>query len=359
MSAPLLLGIEIGGTKLQLGLGHGDGRVLALERRAVEPDGDAVRIWETIISALDPLLARVGACRDDLRAVGIGFGGPVDPGRGIVVRSHQVEGWSGFPLADGHSARPGGVPGRHRERRRCRGAGEARYGAGTGRSPLLYVNSGSGVGGGLIVDGQIYRGSSGFGALEIGHLRVFPEARDRLDARGLSFGTDTRHTFRTLEDAASGWAIGRAGANYVAGRPPVEGAESPLISLSEGDPSRVSARVVADAAKAGDRVAQRILNDATTAMAQALAHAVTLLAPRRIVLGGGVSLLDDELWRGPIRSKLAERVFEPFQDTYDVLTATLGEAVVVQGGLARAHDATLPGTRPSPSPCIRRPRARE
>src|SRR5690349_4134913 len=100
MADPLLLGIEIGGTKLQLGLGRGDGRLLAVERRTVEPARGASGILDQLTEALAPLLDRVRVTREDLAAVGIGFGGPVDADRGVVTKSHHVEGWHGFPLAD-------------------------------------------------------------------------------------------------------------------------------------------------------------------------------------------------------------------------------------------------------------------
>jgi len=97
---PLLLGIEIGGTKLQLGLGHGDGTILALQRRRIEPEHGSEGILAQILEAFDALLVSHDSAREHIAAVGIGFGGPVDADRGICLRSHQVAGWDGFPLAD-------------------------------------------------------------------------------------------------------------------------------------------------------------------------------------------------------------------------------------------------------------------
>src|SRR5438270_13975446 len=92
----LFLGIEIGGTKLQLGVGAGDGSPLvALDRHTVEPEGGAVSILARIESATAALLNR-----HPVKKIGIGFGGPVDSAAGRVIRSHQIEGWQDFPLAD-------------------------------------------------------------------------------------------------------------------------------------------------------------------------------------------------------------------------------------------------------------------
>ena len=157
MDAPLLLGIEIGGTKIQLGLGRGDGRLTALERRAVEPAHGASGILSRIPEILDSLLGRVGATREAIDAVGIGFGGPVDAARGIVTRSHQVPGWDEFPLADWARQTLGMSRVVIHNDADTAGLGECRFGAGVGLSPVLYITVGSGIGGGLIIDGQIYR----------------------------------------------------------------------------------------------------------------------------------------------------------------------------------------------------------
>src|SRR5689334_11416951 len=95
MDAPRLVGIEIGGTKLQLGFGPGDGHIEALERRAVAPERGAAAIRDQIVEAFGGLRDRFGP----IAAVGIGFGGPVDAGRGRVVVSNQVAGWESFDLA--------------------------------------------------------------------------------------------------------------------------------------------------------------------------------------------------------------------------------------------------------------------
>jgi glucokinase len=342
MTAPLLLGIEIGATKLQLALGRGDGEIVALRRLAAEPAAGARGIWAQIVSALEPLRSTAGVARGAVAAAGVGFGGPVDAERGVVVRSHQVAGWDGAPLAD-WVRRDLGIPivSVHNDADTA-ALGEALHGAGAGRSPVLYVNSGSGVGGGLVVDGRIYRGGSGVGALEVGHLRVFPDASMSLGRADFVAWGDLPEP-PVLEQVASGWAIGRAGAALVEqGRGPI------LASLAGSDPSRVDARLVADAARRGDSECLRLFDDATTAMAQALAHAVTLLAPRRVVLGGGVSLVESSLWLDPIRRKLAARVFGPFAGTFDVVTATLGEAVVVHGALALARAAWEAAGSPAP-----------
>ncbi|MBX6315473.1 MAG: ROK family protein, partial [Isosphaeraceae bacterium] len=113
----------------------------------------------------------------------------------------------------------------------------------------------------------------------------------------------------------------------------------PMLRLAGGDPTQVSARIVAQAAAEGDGLASSILARAARGVGEALAQAVTLLAPRRIILGGGVSLIGEDGWFAPIRHYLDRLVFPPFRDTFDLVPAALGEEVVVHGALALAREA--------------------
>lgn len=321
MPGALRLGIEIGGTKLQLGLGAGDGEIVALERRRIDPSAGAEGIRAQIVEAHDALKRASGAKVD---AVGIGFGGPVNSAKGVVVLSHQIKGWEGFPLRDWAREIFGPVPVAVENDADTAALGEARFGAGVGASPLLYLTVGSGIGGGLIIKGKIYRGA-GAGAVEIGHLWV-------VDRSGSDLGVVT------LEDAASGWAIARE-ARQVAARQLAEGRDGwPVLRKAGGAVDAIETTHVAEAAAEGDRQSRLILDKAVHAMALALCQAVTLVAPRRIILGGGVSLIGEDLWLGPIRKQLNASVFPPFRDTFDLVGARLGEAVVVHGALALASD---------------------
>jgi glucokinase len=318
----LYLGVEIGGTKLQLGVGAGDGILRACARLAVRPEKGAQGIRAQIEQSLDPLLAQAGVARAQISAVGIGFGGPVDSGQGVVITSHQIAGWDDFPMADWVRRHLGIALVALENDADTAGLGEARFGAGVGRSPVLYVTIGSGIGGGLIIDGRIYRGS-GAGAVEIGYIWIEP-----------GFGPH-----RLLEHEASGWAIAAQGRARVEEQQQARSESGYLRRLAADDPDRVTAALVAEAARLGDRHACAILDRAAAALAQALAHAVTLLAPRRVILGGGVSLIGEDLWFSPIRRQLDSLVFPPFHERFDLVPAALGEQVVVHGALALASEA--------------------
>lgn len=334
----MYLGIEIGGTKLQLGLGPGDGTLAALWRGTVDVAAGAEGIRRQITAAVPELLAKAGLDRSQVAGIGIGFGGPVDDATRTIIKSHQIQGWDNFPLADWLTDMLGWptVLGNDAD---VAGLAEALFGAGKGLSPIFYITIGSGIGGGLIIHGEIHRGC-GRGAAEIGHLLVYG---------GPLIGGFQREP---LEDVASGWAIRRdafqalslGSADAVRRRLPSpvspQGGsvrDSLLWQLVDGDPVRLTARHVGEAAAGGDRLALDILRCAVRALAEAICHVIALLCPRRIIIGGGVALMGEEVFFEPLRLAVAQEVFKPFAGCYDIVPAALGEEVVVHGALALAR----------------------
>src|SRR5205085_330092 len=147
------IGIEIGGTKLQLGVGPGDGTLAGLWRGTVDVAAGPEGIRRQIVAAVPELLGRAAVERAQVRGVGIGFGGPVDDATHTVIKSHQIEGWDNFPLADWITDFLG-LPAALGNDADVAGLAEAHYGAGQGLSPVFYITIGSGVGGGLIINGE-------------------------------------------------------------------------------------------------------------------------------------------------------------------------------------------------------------
>jgi glucokinase len=312
----MFLGIEIGGTKLQLGLGVGDGILRGVWRGQIDVKLGADGIRRQIQAAVPELLSQAGIQKDQVRGVGVGFGGPVDDATQATIKSHHIEGWDQFPLAAWLQDLFGwpAVIGNDAD---VAGLAEALVGAGRGLSPIFYITIGSGIGGGLIVDGEIYRGC-GKGAAEIGHLRIFDPKTKTIDI---------------LEHYASGWAIGRA--PEVISEYRLGGDSAPFWKDTD-ELRNMTAVAVADAAQAGNTLARRILDHAWDALAEGICHVIALLCPRRIIIGGGVSLMGEGLLFEPLRAKVAAHVFKPFKNCYDVVPAALGEEVVVHGALAMA-----------------------
>jgi len=313
----VFLGIEIGGTKLQMGLGDGNGSLAGSWRGGVDVAAGPEGIRRQITTALPELLERSRIQRSSLRAGGIGFGGPVDDITQTVIKSHQIAGWDNFPLAD-WVGKLVGLPCALGNDADVAGLAEALFGSGKGLSPLFYITIGSGIGGSLILKGEIYRGC-GRGAAEIGHL---------------GYPQNPPAGRRPVELQASGWAI-QERARAAARLEPSRAAR--LLHLAGGDSSRITAQHVAEAAKQADPLASEILAHAREALADAICDMIALLCPRRIVIGGGVSLMGEQLFFQPLRELVAARVFSPFAPCYDIVPAALGELVVVHGALALAQ----------------------
>jgi glucokinase len=326
----MFLGIEVGGTKLQLGIGPDDGKLRGLWRSTVDVAAGPEGIRRQIIAAVPELLAKARIDRRELRGVGIGFGGPVDDATRTIIKSHQIKGWDNFPLADWISEVVG-LPAVLGNDADVAGLAEALHGAGKGLSPIFYITIGSGIGGGFIINGEIYRGC-GRGAAEIGHLqfRTFwvgiPE-QYRNEAQRLMQP-------ETLEQLASGWGLAETAKRSILNEQPVY---SVLYSKLLGQERPLTAKDVATAARQGDFFAESLLNISIGYLADGICHVIALLCPRRIVIGGGVSLMGEELLFRPLRRMVAERVFKPFAGLTDIVPAALGEEVVVHGAIALAH----------------------
>jgi glucokinase len=318
----MYLGIEIGGTKLQLGVGPGDGTLAGLWRGSVDVAAGADGIRRQILAAVPELLQKANIDRVQLRGVGIGFGGPVDDATRTVIKSHQIGGWDNFPLAD-WIAEMVGLPAALGNDADCAGLAEALFGAGKGLSPIFYITIGSGIGGGLIIDGEIYRGS-GRGAAEIGHLRMMVQ-----DDSG-----ERAYHPTILEHVSSGWGIEQRFRRQASRNPQTLYA---LLQLVEGNPDRINAQIVAQAAALGDQAVSGMLVISWRCLAEAISQVIALVAPRRIVIGGGVSFMGEKLLFEPLRKMVAEAVFKPFADCYDIVPAALGEEVVIHGALALAR----------------------
>lgn len=311
----MFLGIEIGGTKLQLGVGVGTGEPFVDFRRFdVDCKAGAAGIRDQIASA-----GRELAGEHAVERIGFGFGGPVDAVGGRVITSHQIDGWDDFPLVAWCEERLGRpvVLGNDCD---CAALAEARFGAGRDSQTVFYVTVGTGIGGGLVIGGVLH-GRGRPAVAEIGHLRPGPLAVDATS---------------TVESISSGRGIERRAAAAIESTD--EAPSTRLLELCGGQPGRLSAKHVADAARDGDALALGVLEEAVRTLGWAVAQVVTLTAADRVVVGGGVSLMGEDLFYAPLRRCAAEYVFPPLADEFEIVAPELGEEVVVHGALALAAD---------------------
>lgn len=310
----MYLGIEIGGTKLQAGVGAGDGKLTSLDRVKAVPQAGREGICEQLRGLVQEVFARHNLKPQDLAGVGIGFGGPVDSRRGVVLTSHQVVGWDNFDLIGWFRDAFGIEPALGNDSDLA-GLAEAHFGAGRGFSPVAYMNIGSGIGGALVIDGKLFAGQ-GLGAAEIGHLRIVPSENGK--------------AWATVESVCSGWGMQAAARRAVEAKSPTM-----LDELCHGDPDQLTTEHLVLAVRAGDAVAHRIWQLAIERLGVAIANVMTLFNPARMVLGGGVAGVGDLLFV-PLRREIAKQQFAPFAETWELVPAELAEEVVVHGAIQLA-----------------------
>jgi len=307
------LGIEIGGTKLQIVLADGELKIVRRHRLTVDRAQGGAGIRRQIEAVLPEMLLDT-----ELLAVGIGFGGPVDWRTGRICLSHQIAGWSEFDLA-GWLSQLARAPVFVDNDANVAALGEAaqvrnaEFGVRSeeGKSnPLFYVTLGSGVGGGLVVDGCIYHGAAP-GEAEIGHVR--------LDRAGT-----------IVESRCSGWAV-----------------DAKIRALRQSEPSSVlckmmaaetggEAKHLAAALAQNDPAARRILEETAEDLAFGLSHVAHLFHPAVIMIGGGLSNVGEPL-RAAVAKALGTFLMEAFAPGPRVCLAALGEDAVPVGALELAR----------------------
>lgn len=309
-SNQLSIGIEIGGTKTQVGIGASDGALLpgGILRRPVIRERGANGILDDLAAMVDEVLATQHLNLSEIHKIGIGFGGPLDSARGVILQSFQIDGWTNFPLKE-WAERQWGKPVCLENDASTAGLAEYVAGNGRGCSRLFYITIGSGVGGGWIVDGKIDSGQ-GLGAAEIGHMWVPDQQSGEL---------------KELEQVCSGWAIGRR-ARLAAAK------ANTLMKEMAGSLENIDAKIVYQAAEQGDELALRVLRETCQILGVVISNVVALLHPERIVIGGGVSLMGPLFWDG-LQIEFKSRVMAVFAPQVELVPAKLKEDVVVIGAL--------------------------
>ena len=307
-------GIDFGGTNIKVGFvtrkGHVVDSLVVPTAECPSPEAFVRRMRQSI----DTLRVRTRIPARRVRGVGIGAPGLIDMRRGVIHRLVNVPGhWAGVPLAKLLSARI------HRP---CVmdndvnvvALGEWRFGAGRGTRESLYVTLGTGVGGGLVVNGGLVRGVSG-SAGEIGHLC--------LDAKGPPCACGGRGCLEALIGTAA--ILQRARASMRRGHSPV------LARLMRKVTGTLTPALISRAARSGDRGAVRLWRDVGSLLGIGLASAVNLLNPERVVIGGGIA--NAWRWFAPsLRAALRARAFALPGAAVRIVRARLGARAGIVGG---------------------------
>ncbi len=280
----LTIGVDVGGTKVAVGVVDEDGVILARTRRPT-PSASPTDVEDVIAQCVEEL--RVGHA---VEAVGVGAAGFIDADRSRVLVAPNLT-WRDEPLRDALTARVR-LPVVVENDANAAAWAEHRFGAGRGEAHLVVVTVGTGIGGGIVLDGRLYRGRYGIGA-EFGHMQV--------SQLGRRCGCGQHGCW---EQYCSGRALLHE-AREIAGVQRGYGAR--LLELGGGRPEGIEAVEVTQAAREGDPAALDCFEEIGGWLGQGLADLAAVLDPGRFVVGGGVADAD-ELLLAPARRVFAERL---------------------------------------------------
>ncbi len=311
----LVLAVDLGGTQIRGALVDAQGRLSARTSTLTQAQEGVQRVLGRVVDVIGCLRGK--AKGEDPEAIGVGAPGPLDPWRGLIRSTPNLPGWRDVPLRD-ILAEEFGLPVYLGNDANLAALAEHRFGAGKGSANLVYLTISTGIGGGVVSEGQLVHGRHGL-ASEPGHMV--------LEREGPRCGCGKKGC---LEALASGTAIAReAREALMAGRP------SLIAELAGGEVHRVDARLVAEAAQRGDALAQEIYQRAGFYIGLGIVNLMHLFNPEVVVLGGGVSRAGD-LLLAPIREVVAERALASFQEDFSIVLSGLGDDAGLLGAAAWA-----------------------
>lgn len=308
-----VLAIDIGGTKLAAGIVTATGQLLDSARIPTQAEQGPDRIVERVLHLSRMLLGR---SRAHIERVGVGCGGPLDTQRGLIQNPPNLPGWIDYPLVQNlHDGL--GLPVALENDANAAALAEYHFGAGRGTQHMVYLTISTGIGGGLILDGKLYRGKQG-NAGELGHLQV------RYDGPSCNCGG-----YGCLEGYASGTNIARRAREAAAHHP-----ESLLARLTPSL-SDITAQTVLTALEADDPVATALWDETLDMLAAGVASIVHAFDTERVVIGGGITNFGDRLFV-PLRDRVARRTMPALAEGVEICPAAFAENVGILGAAAVA-----------------------
>lgn len=316
-SSKFAIGVDIGGTKVAVGLVQADGIIVCQIRAPMQANGDAAAGLSAVTTTIDALLSSGNFPRDEVCGIGVCSPGPLDPERGVVVNPPNLPCWRNFPLA-AEVARHCRLPTQLDNDANAAALAEVIWGAGRGHQIVFYSCIGTGIGTGIVFDGNIYHGRTG-AAAEGGHLSI--------DYRGPRCGCGKPGCIEAL---ASGPAIARRARERLVQNSAVA---SSLLVLSGGSPERVTGEMVGEASAAGDAFCRGLLEETADLLAFWLGNMVDVLDCDVIILGGGVAGILQPFF-GRIRERLPGCCVNPRSREIPILAARYGADSGIAGGAA-------------------------
>ncbi len=307
-----VLAIDLGGTKILTAIISNKGQVIAREYYLTLADEGPEAVINRILSAIDHLLSQRSINLSQLDSISIAAAGAIDFEKGLITSSPHLPGWHDVPLRDI-------VKGKYKVNTflindaSAAALGEHHFGVGQGVDNLILLTVGTGIGGGIIINGRLYSGASG-SAGEIGHTTI--------DVNGLRCSCGN---IGCLEALVSGTAVAKEAIRRI--RP---GERSSLTEIVGGKIENVTAEEVLTATRAGDSLASEVILKAATSLGVGIVNLVNIFNPEMIIIGGGIAKMGD-LLLNPARQVVRERAFQLSAQVVQIVPAQLSNDAGVLG----------------------------
>jgi glucokinase len=319
----LVVGVDIGGTKVAAGLVNRNGEIKTQVRTPMAATGEAGEGLAAVVSAIDLLFTHDAKARTLLRGIGMCAPGPLDPTTGVVINPPNVPCWRNFPLA-AEVEKVYRVPVKVENDANAAALAEAYWGAGRGYRHIFYAGIGTGIGTGIVFEGRIYNGRTG-AAAEGGHMSI--------DYRGPLCGCGKPGCIEVL---AAGPAIARRARAKLESE---QQSRSSILDLAKGNIDAVTSEMVGHAYAAGDQLAKQTLQETVQLLSLWLSNIVDLLEPDVIIVGGGVAAMLNPFF-GDISKWLSEYCINSRCQEIPLLKAHYGADAGIAGGAALCSDCS-------------------
>jgi len=313
----LILGIDLGGTKILTAVTDAQGRMLSYDRRVTPAAKGRGAVIKSLLKSGRRALDQADIAASALDAIGVATAGLSNPETGILFTSPNLTGWRDVPLRD--------IIEKEFSKKtflindaNAAALGELYFGAGRGANDFIYITISTGIGGGIIINGKLYAGSIGV-AGEVGHMTI--------DDNGPLCNCGNRGCWETL---ASGTALAKEARHQIK-----EGAKTSILDYADGDVEKVTAEAIDKAAQAGDNLAKELIIRTGYYLGVGLANLINIFNPERIVIGGGLASIGDMLLE-PAFKEAGQRAFKQAYQKVRFVCAELGQNSAVVGAAAFA-----------------------
>jgi len=315
----MVLGIDLGGTKILSAVIDREGNMLSRDHSVTPAALGEEAVVEAIKASADRAFEQAGVDASRMLAVGLGAPGPSNPDEGILFTSPNLPGWNDVPIRDtiqelfhtqAHLINDANAA----------AVAEHRFGAGLNTRNMIYITVSTGIGGGVIVENRLMTGSIGTAA-ELGHMTI--------DDKGPRCNCGNTGCWETL---ASGTALARKAWERVHA-----GEKTLILDLAAGDPKKITAKLVQEAAEQGDGPARELIAETGYYLGVGLANLLNIFNPEMIVIGGGLSNIGEMLF-DPAFETARKRAYAVAYDAVRFTAPKLGRNSGVLGAAAHAFD---------------------